>query len=137
MIIYDYGSVKTLSTEIVSNFKTLINAAREGNIAEMEQKLDDLHSLTMQGKFPEDLYRQWLEVLMRPLITHYDFAENSAHHDGVELLKPSLKYWDVFKPSPDTLMVNRTVSGHYWNLIHLKVHDNLNDLFEELVPPRV
>lgn len=137
VIIYDYGGVKTLSTEIVSNFKALINAAREGNIAEMEQKLDDLHSLTMQGKFPEDLYRQWLEVLMRPLITHYDFAENSAHHDGVELLKPSLKYWDVFKPSPDTLMVNRTVSGHYWNLIHLKVNDNLNDLFEELVPPRV
>lgn len=137
VIIYDYGGVKTLSTEIVSNFKTLINAAREGNIAEIEQKLDDLHSITTQGKFPEDLYRQWLEVLMRPLITHYDFAENSAHHDGVELLKPSLKYWDVFKPSPDTLMVNRTVSGHYWNLIHLKVNDNLNDLFEELVPPRV
>ena len=137
VIIYDYGGVKTLSTEIVSNFKTLINAAREGNIAEIEQKLDDLHSITTQGKFPEDLYHQWLEVLMRPLITHYDFAENSAHHDGVELLKPSLKYWDVFKPSPDTLMVNRTVSGHYWNLIHLKVNDNLNDLFEELVPPRV
>ncbi|MCG2608097.1 AarF/UbiB family protein [Acinetobacter sp. SM34] len=137
VIIYDYGGVKTLSTEIVSNFKTLINAAREGNIAKMEQKLDDLHSLTTPGKFPENLYLQWLEVLMRPLITHYDFAENSAHHDGVELLKPSLKYWDVFKPSPDTLMVNRTVSGHYWNLIHLKVNDNLNDLFEELVPPRV
>jgi predicted unusual protein kinase regulating ubiquinone biosynthesis (AarF/ABC1/UbiB family) len=137
VIIYDYGGVKTLSTEIVSNFKTLINAAREGNIAEIEQKLDDLHSITTQGKFPEDLYHQWLEVLMRPLITPYDFAENSAHHDGVELLKPSLKYWDVFKPSPDTLMVNRTVSGHYWNLIHLKVNDNLNDLFEELVPPRV
>jgi hypothetical protein len=51
------------------------------------------------------------------------------------LVKKSLKYWDVFKPSPDTLMVNRTISGHYWNLIHLKVHDNLNDLFEELVPP--
>ena len=136
VIIYDYGGVKTLSTEIVSHFKTLIHAAREGNIAEIEQKLDDLHALTMQGKFPEELYRQWLEVLMRPLVTHYDFAENSAHHDGIELLKPSLKYWDVFKPSPDTLMVNRTVSGHYWNLIHLKVKDNLNDVFEELVPPR-
>ena len=54
---------------------------------------------------------------------------------GVLLIKPSLKYWDVFKPSPDTLMVNRTVSGHYWNLIHLKVNDNLTDLFNELVPP--
>ncbi|WP_180123933.1 AarF/ABC1/UbiB kinase family protein [Acinetobacter sp. YH12097] len=135
VIVYDYGGVKTLSPEIVSHFKQLINAARKHDIPLMEQQLDALHSLNELGKFPAELYEQWLEVLMRPLTTQYDFAENSAHHDGVELIKPSLKYWDVFKPSPDTLMVNRTVSGHYWNLIHLKVNDNLNDLFEELVPP--
>ncbi|MCL6246930.1 AarF/UbiB family protein [Acinetobacter sp. ANC 4945] len=135
VIVYDYGGVKTLSPEIVSHFKQLINAARKHDIPLMEQQLDALHSLNELGKFPADLYEQWLEVLMRPLTTQYDFAENSAHHDGVELIKPSLKYWDVFKPSPDTLMVNRTVSGHYWNLIHLKVNDNLNDLFDELVPP--
>ncbi|MFC6053067.1 ABC transporter [Acinetobacter sp. Ac_877] len=136
VIVYDYGGVKTLSTEVIDHFKQLINAARESNIPEMEQKLDDLHSLTELGKFPEVLYQEWLEVLMRPLTTQYDFAENSAHHDGVELVKRSLKYWDVFKPSPDTLMVNRTVSGQYWNLIHLKVNDNLTDVFDELVPPR-
>ncbi|WP_163121501.1 ABC1 kinase family protein [Acinetobacter portensis] len=136
VIVYDYGGVKTLSADVIANFKQLINAARESNIAEMEQKLDDLHSLTELGKFPEVLYQEWLEVLMRPLTTQYDFAENSAHHDGVELVKRSLKYWDVFKPSPDTLMVNRTVSGQYWNLIHLKVNDNLTDVFDELVPPR-
>ncbi|WP_180161328.1 AarF/ABC1/UbiB kinase family protein [Acinetobacter sp. YH12040] len=135
VIVYDYGGVKTLSPEIVSHFKQLINAARKHDIPLMEQQLDALHSLNELGKFPVDLYEQWLEVLMRPLTTQYDFAENSAHHDGVELIKPSLKYWDVFKPSPDTLMVNRTVSGHYWNLIHLKVNDNFNDLFDELVPP--
>lgn len=136
VIVYDYGGVKTLSADVIANFKQLINAARESNIPEMEQKLDDLHSLTELGKFPEVLYQEWLEVLMRPLTTQYDFAENSAHHDGVELVKRSLKYWDVFKPSPDTLMVNRTVSGQYWNLIHLKVNDNLTDVFDELVPPR-
>ena len=135
VIVYDYGGVKTLSTEIVMHFKQLIQAARDSNILAMEQQLTALHSMSEQGKFPAELYKAWLEVLMRPLTTLYDFAENSAHHDGIELVKPSLKYWDVFKPSPDTLMVNRTVSGHYWNLIHLKVHDNLNDLFEELVPP--
>lgn len=135
VIVYDYGGVKTLSPDVVSHFKQLINAARQHDIALMEQHLDALQSLNELGKFPVELYEQWLEVLMRPLTTQYDFAENSAHHDGVELIKPSLKYWDVFKPSPDTLMVNRTVSGHYWNLIHLKVNDNLNDLFDELVPP--
>ena len=136
VIIYDYGGVKTLSNDVVHHFRQLIHAARAQDIAEIEQHLDALQAISALGKFPEDLYSQWLEVLMRPLTTHYDFAENSAHHDGVELVKSSLKYWDVFKPSPDTLMVNRTVSGHYWNLIHLKVHDNLNDIFEELVPPR-
>nr|WP_315279666.1 AarF/ABC1/UbiB kinase family protein [uncultured Acinetobacter sp.] len=136
VIIYDYGGVKTLSSDVVYHFKQLIHAARAQDIAEIEQHLDALQAISALGKFPEDLYLQWLEVLMRPLTTHYDFAENSAHHDGVELVKSSLKYWDVFKPSPDTLMVNRTISGHYWNLIHLKVHNNLNNVFEELVPPR-
>ena len=136
VIIYDYGGVKTLSSDVVHHFRQLIHAARAQDIAEIEQHLDALQAISARGKFPEDLYHQWLEVLMRPLTTHYDFAENSAHHDGIELVKNSLKYWDVFKPSPDTLMVNRTVSGHYWNLIHLKVHDNLNDIFEELVPSR-
>lgn len=134
VIIYDFGGVKTLSTDIIQHFKALIHAARRKDIAEMETQLEALNSLNETGKFPAELYEQWLEVLLRPLTTHYDFAENSAHHDGVELIKPSLKYWDVFKPSPDTLMVNRTISGQYWNLIHLKVNDNLSDVFEELVP---
>ncbi len=134
VIIYDYGSVKTLSPEIVQHFKSLVNAARQENIAQVEDLLVELKALAEKEKFPDELYSQCIEILLRPLSTHYDFAENSSHHDGMRLVKKSLKYWDVFKPSPDTLMVNRTVSGHYWNLIHLKVHDNLNDLFEELVP---
>ncbi|MGP2361580.1 ABC1 kinase family protein [Acinetobacter junii] len=134
VIIYDYGSVKTLSPEIVQHFKSLVNAARQENIAQVEDLLVELKALAEKEKFPDELYSQWIEILLRPLSTHYDFAENSSHHDGMRLVKKSLKYWDVFKPSPNTLMVNRTVSGHYWNLIHLKVHDNLNDLFEELVP---
>lgn len=133
VIIYDYGSVKTLSPELIQHFKALVNAARQEDIAQVEDLLVELHSIAEKQKFPNELYVQWIEVLLRPLSTHYDFAENSSHHDGMRLVKKSLKYWDVFKPSPDTLMVNRTISGHYWNLIHLKVHDNLNDLFEELV----
>lgn len=134
VIIYDFGGVKTLSNEIIVHFKSLVRAARQQDIATIENHLMDLDALAEKDKFPEELYTAWLEILLRPLMTHYDFAENSAHHDGVKLVKKSLKYWDVFKPSPDTLMVNRTISGQYWNLIHLKVNDNLNDLFEEFVP---
>ena len=134
VIIYDFGGVKTLSIDIVERFKTLVRAGRKKDIATIEEHLTTLDALSEKGVFPEELYHEWLEVLLRPLTTQYDFADNSAHHDGVKLVKKSLKYWDTFKPSPNTLMVNRTISGQYWNLIHLKVNDNLNDLFEELVP---
>ncbi len=133
VIVYDYGGVKTLNTEIIEHFKTLINAARQHDIDMLEDQLITLNALSEKGKFPKELYEEWLDVLLRPLTTQYDFAENSAHHDGILLVKKSLKYWDLFKPSPDTLMVNRTISGHYWNLIQLKVNDDLSDLFEELV----
>ncbi len=135
VIIYDFGSVKTLSFELTHNFKSLVNAARQQDIDQVEELLVQLHSITEKNKFPQELYQQWIEILLRPLTTHYDFAQNSSHHDGMRLMKKSLKYWDIFKPSPDTLMVNRTISGQYWNLIHLKVHDNFNQLFEEFVPP--
>lgn len=135
VIIYDFGGVKTLSTNLVDRFKILVQAGRNHDIETIETHLIELDALAEKEKFPKELYISWLDVLLRPLTTQYDFAENSAHHDGVLLVKKSLKYWDTFKPSPDTLMVNRTISGHYWNLIHLKVNDNLIDLFEELVPP--
>ena len=134
VIIYDFGSVKTLSFELTHNFKALVNAARQQDIDQVEELLIQLHSITEKNKFPQELYEQWIEILLRPLTTHYDFAQNSSHHDGMRLMKKSLKYWDIFKPSPDTLMINRTISGQYWNLIHLKVHDNFNQLFEEFVP---
>lgn len=134
VIIYDFGGVKTLSNEIIQHFKNLVRAGRKADIRTIENELTALDALAEKDKFPEALYQEWLEVLLRPLTTHYDFAENSAHHDGMKLVKKSLKYWDVFKPSPDTLMVNRTISGHYWNLIQLKVYDDLSDLFEELLP---
>lgn len=136
VVVYDYGGVKTLSVEHVTTFKRLINACRQYNIAEIENQLIELNALTEKNLFPAELYKKWLDVLLRPLTTYYNFEENTAHHDGVKLTKQSLKYWDSFRPSPDTLMVNRTVSGHYWNMIHLKVDDDLSDLFEELVPSK-
>lgn len=136
VLIYDYGGVKTLSNDVIEHFKALIYAAQQQDFVQMEDYLVRLNALSTTGKFPTELYSAWVEIFTRPLTTNYDFAANSSHHDAMDLVKPSLKYWDLFKPSPDTLMVNRTISGQYWNLIQLKVHDNLNDVFNELVPPR-
>lgn len=45
VIIYDYGSVKTLSPELIQHFKALVNAARQEDIAQVEDLLVELHSL--------------------------------------------------------------------------------------------
>lgn len=134
VIIYDYGGVKTLQPETVETYRHLIQAARQNNVPAIEEDLKKLKVRTERGQLPQDWYLQWIEILMRPITTHYDFAANSSHHDGIVLAKKSLKYWDSFQPSSETLMVNRTVSGHYWNLINLKVHDDVSDIFESLVP---
>lgn len=86
------------------------------------------------GQIPADFYQEWIDVLLSPLISDYDFAENTAHHQAVELAKKSLKYWDSFQPSAETMMINRTISGHYWNMINLKVKDNFKPLLEEVIP---
>lgn len=131
VIIYDFGAIKKLPDSTIQHFKTLLNAGNVGDIATLERELIALQALVEPNKFPEELYHQWIEILLRPLRTHYDFAENSSHHDAKELFKSSLKYWDLFRPSPYTLLINRTISGQYWNLIHLKVHDDLSDFFEK------
>ncbi|MDO4223650.1 MAG: AarF/ABC1/UbiB kinase family protein [Acinetobacter sp.] len=128
VIMYDFGAVKGLSDTTVDQFKQLIAAAKQGSVTAVEQQLMALQMLTQAGQFPAELYQQWFEVLLRPLTQPYDFAQNSAHHDARALIKPSLQYWQLFRPSPYTLLMNRTISGHYWNLIHLKVHDDLSDL---------
>lgn len=130
VIIYDFGAIKTLSDSTIQHFKTLLKAGNMADIATLERELIELQALVEPNQFPEELYHQWIEVLLRPLRTRYDFAENSSHHDAKELFKDSWKYWDLFRPSPYTLLMNRTISGQYWNLIHLKVNDDLSDFFQ-------
>lgn len=68
------------------SFKRLVNAARHEDIDLIETELLELHSLAEKVN-SSDLYKLWIEVLLRPLTTTYDFAENSSHHDGMLLVK--------------------------------------------------
>ena len=133
VVVYDYGSTKTLSNEIVTINKQLVQAAFARDIPALEQALVALHVRSDKGEIPEEFYKQWIDILISPLDGQYDFAKNTAHHEAVVMAKKSLKYWDSFLPSAETMMLNRTISGQYWNMISLKVNDNFRPLLEEVV----
>ena len=54
--------------------------------------------------------------------TPFDFAKATLHEDVVRLARRSLKYWEAFRPSPDTMLVDRAIGGHYWTLKQLGVN---------------
>lgn len=46
-------------------------------------------------------------------------------------MRSSLKYFGQFQPSATTMMLDRTVSGQYWNLVNLGVEIDLSSLVVE------
>ena len=54
VIIYDFGSVKTLDNQTIQTYKTLIQAARDKNIPAVEDGLKALKVRTDKGQLPQD-----------------------------------------------------------------------------------
>lgn len=135
VVMYDFGAIKQLSTQAVKQLQSLLQATQDRDFIQLEQAMTELQILSAdaKGQFDTALYQQWIDVLLRPLTTQYDFAQNSAHKDARQLIQPSLKYWKIFKPATSTLLLSRTVSGHYWNLVHLKVNDHLEEIWQNIL----
>lgn len=133
VVVYDFGGIKELDQSVVKSYKALMTAAISENVPIMEQSLRELKIRNMHGQIPAEFYLEWKQVLLQPMIQPFDFTKSTVHVETMNLLKKSMKYWDSFMPSAETIMINRTVSGHYWNMIHLKVSDNFKPLTEHYI----
>lgn len=133
VVVYDFGCIKELPLPVVETYKALLRAARREDIAGIEDALRTLKVRNHQGQIPADFYREWVNLLLPPLNGEFDFGESDLHHQTVGALKRSLKYWDSFQPSADTMMINRAVSGHYWNMVSLKVIENFRPHVDRVV----
>ena len=133
VVVYDFGCIKELPLPVVETYKTLLRAARHEDVAGIEDALRTLKVRNHQGQIPADFYREWVNLLLPPLNGEFDFGESDLHHQTVGALKRSLKYWDSFQPSADTMMINRAVSGHYWNMVSLKVIENFRPHVDRVV----
>lgn len=133
VVVYDFGGIKELDQSVVKSYKALMTAAIGENVPVIEESLRELKVRNMHGQVPADFYIDWKNILLEPMIQPFDFEKSTVHIKTVDQLRQSLKYWDSFMPSAETMMINRTVSGHYWNMIHLKVNDNFKPLTEHYI----
>lgn len=125
LIIYDYGCVKKIKPEIVEFFRTITRASLNHDYNAIEQALIGVGVRNTDNvpHIPAEFYAPWVEITLKAFSdTPFDFGSATLHEDITKQVRKSLKYWDAFQPSPDTLLVDRAIGGHYWTLKQLGVN---------------
>lgn len=138
VVAYDFGGIRSYSNTEVQLFRRFAYHAVKGDTTALEQDLIALGIRRDDEKnVPGEFYQQWLAIGLKPLsIAPYqegpfDFAGSQVHHEAITQMRTSLKYFGQFQPSATTMMLDRTVSGQYWNLVNLGVEIDLSPLVEE------
>lgn len=140
VIAYDFGSIRTYSDQEVQLFRRFAQHAIKGDVTALEQDLIALGIRRDDDKdIPGEFYQKWLSIGLKPLsIAPYhqgafDFGSSQVHHEAITQMRTSLKYFGQFQPSAVTMMLDRTVSGQYWNLVNLGVEIDLSPLVDDYI----
>ena len=118
--------------------------ALKGDVTALEQDLVTVGvKKDADEALPPEFYLDWLQIGLTPygftqlfdLSEHeeFDFAHSQTHFEVMSKGKESLKYWQSFQPSPMTMMLDRTISGQYWNLVNLGVKIDLSRLMKDYI----
>lgn len=140
VIAYDFGGVRSYSDSEVQLFRRFAQHAIKGDVTALEQ---DLIALEVRRDdktdIPGEFYQKWLAIGLKPLSIMpyqdgaFDFSSSQVHHEAITQMRTSLKYFGQFQPSATTMMLDRTVSGQYWNLVNLGVEIDLSPLVDEYI----
>ena len=142
VVAYDFGGIRSYSHSEVQLFRRFAKHAIKGDVTALEQDLVALDVRRQDDKnIPGEFYEKWLSIGLKPLsISPYqegafDFGSSQVHHEAITQMRTSLKYFGQFQPSAMTMMLDRTVSGQYWNLVNLGVEIDLSTLVHEYTEP--
>lgn len=140
VVAYDFGGIRSYSHSEVQLFRRFAQHAVKGDVTALEQDLIALDIRREDDKnVPGEFYEKWLAIGMKPLsIAPYqegafDFGSSQVHHEAISQMRTSLKYFGQFQPSATTMMLDRTVSGQYWNLVNLGVEIDLSSLVAQYI----
>lgn len=130
LIIYDYGCIKKIKPEIVAALRRSTQAALNLDYDALEDALICLGVRNTEhlARMPADFYAPWVTIVHQAFSeTPFNFGTATLHEDVMRQARRSLKYWEAFRPSPDTMLVDRAIGGHYWTLKQLGVNTAFRD----------
>lgn len=138
VVAYDFGGIRSYSDSEVKLFRRFAQHAITSDVTALEQDLIALDVRRDDDKdVPGEFYQSWLNIGLKPLSIPpyqegaFDFATSQVHHEAIAQMRTALKYFGQFQPSATTMMLDRTVSGQYWNLVNLGVEIDLSPLVVE------
>lgn len=139
LIVYDFGCIQPLAQPTIEAYTKTYKALQQGSAERLEQAFQGLGTRQPASAPPWELYRR-LITLLHPVLqpgTQWDFATSPLHQQAIELFAQVTSTLGSLQPSPSVIMLNRTLEGHYWNLLRLGVAIPLADHLEQaLLHPR-
>lgn len=121
LVVYDFGSVVPLPPRLLGAYVQMFEALRGPSSEALEPAFQALGGRQPGSAPPHGLYRR-IHQLLHPLLqpgAQWDFRGASLHQQLVELFPLVMSALGSLQPASGTLLVNRTLEGHYWNLYRL------------------
>lgn len=119
LIIYDLGAVIAVPETRLVTMLSLLEATLAKDPMAMDAAMRRLGGRQGEGA-PLGLYREAAEAVA-PLFApgEQDFGDVRIHRRLRELSPRVWSALDRLQPPADTLLLSRTLNGHYWNLVRL------------------
>lgn len=137
IVIYDFGCIKHLPLDVIDTYRDLIVASVYENYDSVENAIQRLGIRNLDGPSVEhSYYKIWRDCIALPFLEsrNFDFGKATLHQEVVKLIPGTLKVLPSFQPARDLIFLNRTVAGHYANLLRLKARLPVVSLLTQYVP---
>lgn len=133
MVVYDLGAVIPVPAARLKTMIELLDATLAQDPLGMDEAMRRLGGRQGEGA-PLALYREAAEAV-GPLFAPgpQNFGDVRIHRRLRELSPRVWAALDRLQPPADTLLLSRTLNGHYWNLVRLGARLNMHERSQPLL----
>ena len=135
LVVYDFGSVLEVDAALLDAYLKLFEALRGPHSAALEPAFQALGGRRRGSSPPFELYER-IHQIMHPLLQPgalWDFRASALHQQLLAIFPQVMAALGSLQPASGTLLVNRTLEGHYWNLYRLGACLPIADLLEQQI----